>query len=82
MQFQADILGVPVVRSFASDQVALGAAHAAGIAVGYWIGQKDVINHCTQDKRWAPSMDPAERARQYRLWKKAVTRTFDWVDTP
>ncbi|MBC7551120.1 MAG: glycerol kinase GlpK [Cellulomonas sp.] len=82
MQFQADILGVPVVRVRASDQVALGAAHAAGIAVGYWIGQKDVINHCTQDKRWAPSMDSGERARQYRLWKKAVTRTFDWVDTP
>ena len=82
MQFQADILGVPVVRVRASDQVALGAAHAAGIAVGYWIGQKDVIEHCTQDKRWAPSMDSGERARQYRLWKKAVTRTFDWVDTP
>ena len=82
MQFQADILGVPVVHSRATDQLARGAAYAAGIAVGFWAGQQDVVDHWAEDQRWTPSMDEGERARQYRLWKKAVTRTFDWVDAP
>ena len=80
MQFQADILGVPVVRPVVAETTALGAAYAAGIAVGYWSGEQDVIDNWAEDKRWNPSIDPAERDRTYRLWKKAVTRTFDWVD--
>jgi glycerol kinase len=80
MQFQADILGVPVVRPKVAETTALGAAYAAGIAVGFWQGEQDVIDNWAEDKRWEPSMDEAERERTYRLWKKAVTRTFDWVD--
>jgi len=80
MQFQADILGVPVVRPVVAETTALGAAYAAGIAVGFWSGEQDVIDNWAEDKRWNPSIDPAERDRTYRLWKKAVTRTFDWVD--
>ncbi|GAA1651827.1 glycerol kinase GlpK [Georgenia ruanii] len=80
MQFQADILGVDVVRPKVAETTALGAAYAAGIAVGYWSGEQDVIDNWAEDKRWTPKMDEAERERTYRLWKKAVTRTFDWVD--
>lgn len=80
MQFQADILGVDVVRPQVAETTALGAAYAAGIAVGYWEGEQDVIDNWAEDKRWSPQLDEAERERTYRLWKKAVTRTFDWVD--
>jgi glycerol kinase len=80
MQFQADILGVPVIRPQVAETTALGAAYAAGIAVGFWSGEQDVIDNWVEDKRWVPSMADDERDRQYRLWKKAVTRTFDWVD--
>ena len=80
MQFQADILGVPVVRPKIAETTALGAAYAAGIAVGYWSGEQDVIDNWSEDKRWEPDMAADERDRQYRLWKKAVTKSFDWVD--
>ncbi|WP_156252983.1 glycerol kinase GlpK [Pseudactinotalea terrae] len=80
MQFQADILGVPVVRPQVAETTALGAAYAAGIAVGFWNGEQDVIDNWAEDKRWEPSMDDGERDRLYRNWKKAVTKTFDWVD--
>ena len=80
MQFQADILGVEVVKPVVAETTALGAAYAAGIAVGFWAGEQDVIANWQEDKRWSPKMDADERARQMRLWKKAVTRTFDWVD--
>ncbi|WP_188037357.1 glycerol kinase GlpK [Actinotalea sp. JY-7885] len=80
MQFQADILGVPVVRPQVAETTALGAAYAAGIAVGFWDGEQDVIDNWAEDRRWEPSMDDAERDRTYRNWKKAVTKTFDWVD--
>ena len=80
MQFQADQLGVDVVRPVVAETTALGAAYAAGIAVGYWSGEQDVIDNWAEDKRWAPEMDQAERDRLYRNWKKAVTKTFDWVD--
>jgi len=80
MQFQADILGVPVIRPQVAETTALGAAYAAGIAVGFWSGEQDVIDNWAEDKRWEPSMDEGERAREYRLWKKAVTKTLDWVD--
>ena len=80
MQVQADQLGVDVVRPVVAETTALGAAYAAGIAVGYWSGEQDVIDNWAEDKRWAPEMDQAERDRLYRNWKKAVTKTFDWVD--
>ena len=80
MQFQADILGVPVIRPKVVETTALGAAYAAGIAVGFWAGEQDVVDNWVEDKRWLPSMEPAEVDRQYRLWKKAVSRTLEWVD--
>jgi glycerol kinase len=80
MQFQADILGVPVVRPKVAETTALGAAYAAGIAVGFWNGEQDVIDNWAEDKRWEPSMDEADREKTFRNWKKAVTKTFDWVD--
>ncbi|WP_028046101.1 glycerol kinase GlpK [Cellulomonas sp. URHE0023] len=80
MQFQADILGVTVVRPKVAETTALGAAYAAGIAVGFWNGEQDVIDNWAEDKRWEPNMADDERDRQYRLWKKAVTKTFDWMD--
>ena len=80
MQFQADILGVTVIRPKVAETTALGAAYAAGIAVGFWNGEQDVIDNWAEDKRWEPTMEADERDRQYRLWKKAVTKTFDWVD--
>jgi glycerol kinase len=80
MQFQADILGVPVVRPVVAETTALGAAYAAGLAVGFWNDFDDLRKNWQEDKRWEPQMDEAERERQYRLWKKAVTKSFDWVD--
>ncbi len=80
MQFQADLLGVPVVRPTVTETTALGAAYAAGLAVGFWRDLGELEANWSEDKRWEPAMEPAERERQMRLWKKAVTRTFDWVD--
>ncbi len=80
MQFQADMLGVDVVRPKVAETTALGAAYAAGIAVGYWEGEQDVIDNWVEDKRWTPQLDEKEQQRLYRNWKKAVERTFEWVD--
>ncbi|WDF31906.1 glycerol kinase GlpK [Arthrobacter agilis] len=80
MQFQADILGIPVIRPKVTETTALGAAYAAGLAVGFWKDTDELATNWAEDKRWEPSMDEAERERQLRLWKKAVTKTFDWVD--
>jgi glycerol kinase len=80
MQFQADILGVPVVRPVVAETTALGAAYAAGLAVGYWANLDELRANWQEDSRWTPNMDEAERERQLRNWKKAVTKTFDWVD--
>ncbi len=80
MQFQADILGTDVVAPKVAETTALGAAYAAGIAVGFWKGEQDVIDNWVEGNRWSPKLDTQERDRTYRLWKKAVTRTFDWVD--
>jgi glycerol kinase len=80
MQFQADQLGVDVVRPQVAETTALGAAYAAGIAVGFWDGEQDVIDNWKEDRRWTPQADADETARQYRNWKKAVQRTLDWVD--
>ncbi|WP_230007947.1 glycerol kinase GlpK, partial [Microbacterium sp. Bi128] len=80
MQFQADILGVPVVRPVVAETTALGAAYAAGLAVGFWDNLDDLRANWQEDKRWEPDMDPTERDRELRLWKKAVTKSMDWVD--
>ncbi len=80
MQFQADILGVPVIRPVVAETTALGAAYAAGLAVGFWESEEDIRTNWAQDKQWDPQMDETERDKQYRRWKKAVTKTFDWVD--
>ncbi len=80
MQFQADILGVPVVRPVVAETTALGAAYAAGLAVGFWENLDDLRANWQEDRRWTPNLAEDERARQLRLWKKAVTKTFDWVD--
>ncbi|KQW07906.1 glycerol kinase [Leifsonia sp. Root4] len=80
LQFQADILNVPVVRPVVAETTALGAAYAAGLAVGFWSGLDDLAKNWQEDKRWEPNMDSGERDRLYRNWKKAVTKTLDWVD--
>ncbi|MCS5713233.1 glycerol kinase GlpK [Herbiconiux sp. CPCC 205716] len=80
MQFQADILDVPVVRPVVAETTALGAAYAAGLAVGYWADLDELRANWQEDSRWTPDLDSAERDRQYRNWKKAVTKTMDWVD--
>src|SRR5512133_2121211 len=80
MQFQADILGVPVIRPTVAETTSLGAAYAAGLAVGFWSEVEDLRANWGKDKEWQPQMDPAERDKEYGLWKKAVTRTFDWLD--
>ena len=79
MQFQADILGVPVIRPTVAETTALGAAYAAGLAVGFWAKVEDLRANWGKDKEWHPNMDADHRAAQYANWKKAVTRTFDWV---
>jgi len=80
MQFQADILGVPVIRPVVAETTSLGAAYAAGLAVGFWTGLDDLRKNWAVDKVWEPKMDPETRERLYRGWLKAVERTFGWVE--
>jgi glycerol kinase len=80
MQFQADVLGVPVIRPKVAETTALGAAYAAGLAVGFWSAIDDLRANWSSDREWRPAMDPAMREKEYGLWKKAVTRTFDWIE--
>jgi glycerol kinase len=80
MQFQADILDVPVIRPKVAETTALGAAYAAGMAVGYWQDLDALRSNWGMDKRWQPVMDAAQREKLFSKWKKAVSRTFDWVD--
>jgi glycerol kinase len=80
MQFQADVLGVPVIRPKVAETTALGAAYAAGLAVGFWKEVEELRKNWQVDHTWEPKMDPKEREKEYKLWKKAVTRTFDWVE--
>jgi glycerol kinase len=79
MQFQSDILGVPVVRPEVIETTALGAAYAAGLAVGAWEGEDDMRANWVEGKRWNPEMDQEHRDWLYGRWQQAVTRTFDWV---
>ncbi|MEI2779398.1 MAG: glycerol kinase GlpK [Tetrasphaera sp.] len=80
MQFQADLLGVDVIRPVVAETTALGAAYAAGLAVGYWESTADIVANWGEDKRWHSQMDSATRERLRRGWDKAVARTLDWVD--
>jgi glycerol kinase len=80
MQFQADVLGVPVIRPKVAETTALGAAYAAGLAVGFWKEVEELRKNWQVDRTWEPKMDAVEREKEYKLWKKAVTRTFDWVE--
>jgi len=80
MQFQADVLGAPVVRPAVTETTALGAAFAAGLAVGFWADEAQLRERWSPERRWEPQMEERVREREYARWKKAVTRSFDWVD--
>ena len=80
MQFQSDTLNVPVIRPGVTETTALGAAYAAGLAVGYWESLDDLKQNWSEDKTWYPSMKDEDREKGYRGWKKAVERTFSWVE--
>lgn len=80
MQFQADILGVPVISPVVTETTALGAAYAAGLAVGYWEDLDQLRNRWREGKRWLPNMQEDERKHRIAMWKKAVTKTLNWVD--
>ena len=80
MQFQSDVLGVPVIRPQVAETTALGAAYAAGLATGFWSNLEDLRQNWQIDHTWEPKMDETGRDQQYKMWKKAVTRTFDWVE--
>jgi glycerol kinase len=79
MQFQADLLGIDVIRPVVAETTVLGAAYAAGLAVGYWSGMDELRTHWAEDKRWQPEMADERRAELYSDWKKAVTKSFDWA---
>ncbi len=80
MQFQSDVLGVPVIRPKVSETTALGSAYAAGLAVGFWANTEALRENWGVDRTWEPQMTAERRETEYRFWKKAVTRTFDWVE--
>lgn len=80
MQFQADILGVPVIRPVVTETTALGAAYAAGLAVGFWAGTDELKSNWKEAKTWQPNMTNNRRESLMRNWKKAVSKTLDWVD--
>jgi glycerol kinase len=80
MQFQADLLGVPVIRPMVPETTALGAAYAAGLATGFWNSEAELRENWIEDKRWEPTMDPSRRDEYFRYWKRAVTKSFDWFE--
>ena len=80
MQFQADILGIPVVRPVVAETTALGAAYAAGLSVGYWADLDDLRANWREGARWEPQMSEDERRERMRQWRKAVDRTLNWID--
>jgi glycerol kinase len=80
MKFQADILNIPVLRPAIKETTALGAAYAAGLAVGYYSDLQDLRDNWSADRTWQPHMEEAQRDTYYRQWKKAVTRSFGWLD--
>jgi glycerol kinase len=80
MQFQADVLGVPVIRPKVTETTALGAAYAAGLAVGFWADQDELRERWAEDKRWEPDMSESDREKSYAKWKRAVERSFGWAE--
>jgi glycerol kinase len=78
MQFQADILGVPVVRPVVTETTALGAAYLAGLAVGFWDSQEEIAAHWQMERRFEPAMGSDERDERLRLWRRAVERSRGW----
>jgi glycerol kinase len=80
MQFQADILNVPVVRPKVIETTALGAAYAAGLATGFWSGTDELVRNWAVDKRWTPAMEASRRERLNAVWDKAIARSLDWAD--
>ncbi len=82
MQMQADVLGMPVIRPRVAETTALGAAYAAGLSTNFWTGLEELRANWQVDRCWEPAADRADVEAEFRLWKKAVTRTFDWVDCP
>jgi glycerol kinase len=78
MQFQADILGTPVVRPVISETTALGAAYLAGLAVGYWEGRADIGRNWILDRRFVPEMSPVDREARQGNWRRAVDRSLGW----
>jgi glycerol kinase len=81
MQLQADILNRPVIRPIIRETTALGAAYAAGLAVGFYANEDELRANWGIDHTWTPNLDAERREEMYRLWKKAVTRSFDWVES-
>ena len=79
MQFQADVLGIPVVRSAIAETTALGAAYAAGLAVGFWKGLDELRQKWRADRTWTPALADVDRNRLLREWRKAVERSMGWV---
>jgi glycerol kinase len=79
MQFQADVLGVPVIRPEVTETTALGAAYAAGLAVGFWADQDELRERWAEGRRWEPRMDDEVRDREYAQWRRAVERSLDWL---
>ena len=80
MQIQADILGVPVSRPVVAETTALGAAYAAGLAVGFWPSTDELVDNWAEDARWDPASDDGQRKTARAQWAKAVERTLDWVE--
>ncbi|MBN9757478.1 Glycerol kinase [Pseudonocardia sp. Ae406_Ps2] len=80
MQIQADVLGVPVSRPVVAETTALGAAYAAGLAVGFWKNTDELRENWNEARRWEPTWSQEQRDEGYGRWKKAVERTLDWVD--
>ena len=80
MQFQSNLLNVPVIRPKVTETTALGAAYLAGLAVGYWKSQKDIATQWRQDKRFTPRMKPAARKSLLKGWNKALSRSRNWED--
>jgi len=80
MQFQSDILDRPVLRPAVRETTALGAAYAAGLATGFFQNKDELRRHWALDRRWEPRMAGQKREELYRMWKKAVTRSFDWAE--
>jgi glycerol kinase len=80
MQFQADLLGVPVIRPKVPETTSLGAAYAAGLATGLWNEEAELRENWVEDKRWEPQMDSSKRDEYYKYWKRAVTKSFDWFE--